>query len=60
MSDDDNDDYSDVSAKLSELAQSFATFPPPGGAERKHNRACVAKPAARKRLVKRDHLGDLA
>ena len=34
MSDDDDDDWDDASAKLGKLAASFATFHPPGGAER--------------------------
>ena len=60
LSDDDEDDWSDASAKLGKLAQSFAIFPPPGGAERKQNRERIAKKAARKKRAKNDPLEDLA
>ena len=39
---DDEDDWSNASAKLGKLAQSFAVFPPPGGAKRKQNRERIA------------------
>ena len=60
LSDDDEDDWSDASAKLGKLAQSFAVFPPPGGAERKQNRERVAKKAACKKRARNDPLEDLA
>ena len=52
LSDDDEDEWSDASAKLGKLAQSFAVFPPPGGAERKQ--------AARKKQAKDNPMEDLA
>ena len=60
LSDDDEDGWSDASAELGKLAQSFAVFPPPGGAERKQNRERVAKKAARKKRAKVDPMEDLA
>jgi len=61
MSDDD-DDWDDASAKLGKLAASFATFHPPGRADRKHNRLRVSgKKATRKKPAKSvGPLGDLA
>ncbi len=50
MSDDD-DDWDDVSAKLGELAESFADFPPPGKVEKKHKHPRVAKKATRKKPI---------
>ena len=60
LSDDDEDGWSDALAELGKLAQSFAVFPPPGGAERKQNRERVAKKAARKKRARNDPLEDLA
>ncbi len=48
---DDDDDWDDASAKLGELAESFAVFPPPGKGEKKHKHLRVAKKATRKKPI---------
>ncbi len=60
MSDNNDDDWDDMLAKLGKLAESFAVFSPPGGVKRKKNCTCVSNPAACKKQVKHDYpLDDL-
>ncbi len=48
---DDDDYWDDVLAKLGELAESFAVFPPPGKGEKKHKPLHVVKKATRKKPI---------